>query len=153
MNKPTPEPSVPAWHAGFEQWTEQIARLNRSADPFGINASMIRVTKGWLAHPAVLKQYYLLYTHWSQEALFDTPGVTQKDKRRTTFWARQWLNAVAPMGWYNREYPNAAQVPVQHWSLLTTLSIWAGYASRCMPWAAKRTTLCARDLNGKSIRL
>ena len=52
----------------------------------------------WSAHPAfsALKQYYLLYTHWLQEELFDTPGVPAAERRRATFWARQWLNAVAP---------------------------------------------------------
>jgi polyhydroxyalkanoate synthase len=150
MNKPTPALPSSAWKAGFEHWADQVTRINRSVDPFGIGSSMTRVAQGWLAHPAelattlavltselqkmqingwqvkagqqprphiaasadderfadpawdelpalaVLKQYYLLYTHWSQEALFDTPGVSQKDRRRTTFWARQWLNAIAP---------------------------------------------------------
>ena len=52
----------------------------------------------WSELPAfsLLKQYYLLYTHWLQEALFETPGVPAKERRQTTFWARQWLNAVAP---------------------------------------------------------
>ena len=52
----------------------------------------------WDAVPAfaLLKQYYLLYTHWLQETLYETPGVRAKDKRRATFWARQWLNAIAP---------------------------------------------------------
>ena len=52
----------------------------------------------WTEMPAanLLKQYYLLYTHWLQEALFETPGVPAKERRRVTFWARQWLNAVAP---------------------------------------------------------
>ncbi|MBI4204421.1 MAG: alpha/beta hydrolase, partial [Betaproteobacteria bacterium] len=52
----------------------------------------------WSEQPAfsLLKQFYLLYTHWSQEALFETPGVPANDRRRATFWARQWLNALAP---------------------------------------------------------
>ena len=52
----------------------------------------------WSELPAfsLLKQYYLLYTHWLQEALFETPGVPARERRRATFWARQWLNAVAP---------------------------------------------------------
>ena len=54
MNKPTPDPSAAGWQAGFEQWADQLARLNRSADPFGIGASMARVAQSWLAHPAEL---------------------------------------------------------------------------------------------------
>ena len=52
----------------------------------------------WSELPAasLLKQYYLLYTHWLQETLFETPGVPAKERRRATFWALQWLNAVAP---------------------------------------------------------
>lgn len=45
---------------------------------------------------ALLKNYYLLYTHWLQESLFESPGVPAKERRQTTFWARQWLNALAP---------------------------------------------------------
>jgi len=52
----------------------------------------------WSADPAfsALKQFYLAYTHWLQEALFETPGVPAADRRRAAFWARQWLNALAP---------------------------------------------------------
>jgi len=51
----------------------------------------------WSEGPyALLRQYYLLYTHCLMDALFDTPGVPGPDKRRAAFWVRQWLNAVAP---------------------------------------------------------
>lgn len=52
----------------------------------------------WDQIPAfsLLKQHYLLYTHWLQETLYGTPAVGAKVKRRAAFWARQWLNAVAP---------------------------------------------------------
>ena len=52
----------------------------------------------WTELPAfaLLKNYYLLYTHWLQDALFESPGVPAKERRQTTFWARQWLNAIAP---------------------------------------------------------
>ena len=45
---------------------------------------------------SLLKQYYLLYTHWLEEALFDAPNTPAKERRHAAFWARQWLNAVAP---------------------------------------------------------
>lgn len=45
---------------------------------------------------SLLKQYYLLYTHWLEEALFETPDAPAREKRHAAFWARQWLNAVAP---------------------------------------------------------
>ena len=56
----------------------------------------------WSELPAlsILKQFYLLYTRWSQEALFETPGVPAKDRRRAAFWVRQWFNAVAPTNYF-----------------------------------------------------
>jgi polyhydroxyalkanoate synthase len=52
----------------------------------------------WTENPAfaTLKQYYLAYTRWLQDTLYHTPDVPGKVKRKATFWARQWLNAVAP---------------------------------------------------------
>jgi polyhydroxyalkanoate synthase len=45
---------------------------------------------------SLLKQYYLLYTHWLEEALFDAPDTPARERRHAAFWARQWLNAIAP---------------------------------------------------------
>jgi polyhydroxyalkanoate synthase len=52
----------------------------------------------WSDAPAfsLLKQYYLLYTHWLEDVLFDAPGTSAEERRRAAFWARQWLNAFAP---------------------------------------------------------
>ncbi|MGH8831059.1 MAG: PHA/PHB synthase family protein [Polaromonas sp.] len=41
-------------------------------------------------------QGYLLYTHWLEQTLYDTPGVSKTERRTAAFWARQWLNALAP---------------------------------------------------------
>ena len=154
MKKPTTDTPPAEWQAGFTQWTDEMARLHRSVDPFGIGATMNKVAGGWLTHPtelsaaladlardlqelqlhawqtatglqprpchaaaaddarfadpawselpalSILKQFYLLYTRWSQEAMFETPGVPAKDRRRATYWARQWLNAVAPTNYF-----------------------------------------------------
>jgi poly[(R)-3-hydroxyalkanoate] polymerase subunit PhaC len=55
----------------------------------------------WSENPAfsMLKQHYLAYTHWLQETLYHTPDVAAKEKRKATFWARQWLDAIAPTNW------------------------------------------------------
>ena len=45
---------------------------------------------------SLIKQYYLLYTHWLEEALLDAPDTPAKERRHAAFWARQWLNAIAP---------------------------------------------------------
>ncbi|HEX6827730.1 MAG TPA: alpha/beta fold hydrolase, partial [Burkholderiales bacterium] len=52
----------------------------------------------WSENPAfaMLKQYYLTYTRWLQDTLYHTPQVHGKEKRKATFWARQWLDAIAP---------------------------------------------------------
>ena len=44
----------------------------------------------------LLKQWYLFYTHHVQDALFQTPGLSPRERRRAAFWWRQWLNAAAP---------------------------------------------------------
>ena len=43
-----------------------------------------------------LKQWYLLYTRWIGEAVYDTPAMTKHNRRRAAFWVRQWFNALAP---------------------------------------------------------
>ncbi len=52
----------------------------------------------WSAHPGsdLLKQWYLFGTREIQDAIYATPGMSPKEKRRAAFWSRQWLNAVAP---------------------------------------------------------
>lgn len=43
-----------------------------------------------------LKEWYLLNTRWLQDALYETPGLSDQERSRAAFWLRQWLNAVAP---------------------------------------------------------
>jgi len=52
----------------------------------------------WRENPwlNLAKQHYLLGTHWLEDALFATPGLDDKTRRRAAFWARQWLDALAP---------------------------------------------------------
>jgi len=52
----------------------------------------------WTAEPAwdLLKQWYLFSTRHMQDALFQTPGLSPRERRRAAFWWRQWLNAAAP---------------------------------------------------------
>jgi polyhydroxyalkanoate synthase len=47
---------------------------------------------GW----SLVKQWYLFYTRHVQDALFQTPGLAPKERRRAAFWWRNWLNAMAP---------------------------------------------------------
>ena len=52
----------------------------------------------WTGEPgwSLLKQWYLFYTRHVQDALFQTPGLAPKERRRAAFWWRNWLNAMAP---------------------------------------------------------
>ena len=48
----------------------------------------------------IIKEWYLLLTHYVQDALFETPGLSPKERRRAAFWWRNWLNAVAPTNFF-----------------------------------------------------
>ena len=44
----------------------------------------------------VVKEWYLTMTHHIQDMLYETPGLSNRDRRRAAFWWRKWLNAMAP---------------------------------------------------------
>jgi polyhydroxyalkanoate synthase len=48
----------------------------------------------------IIKEWYLLYTHTVQNALYETPGLSNKERRRAAFWWRKWLNAMAPTNFF-----------------------------------------------------
>ena len=54
--------------------------------------------RAWTENPwfDFLKEYYLLCTRAIEDAIFTTPDVSEKTRRRAAFWARQMLNAMAP---------------------------------------------------------
>jgi len=56
----------------------------------------------WTREPAwdLLKQGYLFHTRHVQDALYQTPGLSPKARRRAAFWWRQWLNAIAPTNFF-----------------------------------------------------
>ena len=47
-----------------------------------------------------LKEVYLLYTHWLEDAIYATPEVTEQEKLKAGFQIRQMLNAVAPSNFF-----------------------------------------------------
>lgn len=104
------------WLANPDKLAEQLAQLTRDMQALQLNAWQAAVglkpeplvrarpdderfaDPAWADVPAfaALKQYYLLYTRWLEDALFDAPDTPAKERRHAAFWARQWLDAVAP---------------------------------------------------------
>ena len=58
----------------------------RFADPIWSESA------GW----DIVKEWYLGVTHQVQDMLYNTPGLSGRDRRRAAFWWRKWLNAIAP---------------------------------------------------------
>ena len=52
----------------------------------------------WTDSPTwdIVKEAYLALTHHAQNMLYDTPGLSHRDRRRAAFWWRNYLNAMAP---------------------------------------------------------
>ncbi len=70
-----------------------------SDDPVLPHADDIRFADPvWRESPTadIMKEWYLLLTHHVQDALYQTPGLSSKERRRAAFWWREWLNALAP---------------------------------------------------------
>lgn len=63
---------------------------NRFADPVWTESATWDIAKEW----------YLLWTHQIQDMLYETPGLSNKDRRRAAFWWREWLNAMAPTNFF-----------------------------------------------------
>jgi poly[(R)-3-hydroxyalkanoate] polymerase subunit PhaC len=56
----------------------------------------------WTHNPYLdtLKEIYLLYIHWLEDAVYQTPGVQDKTRRKAAFWVREVLNAMAPTNYF-----------------------------------------------------
>jgi polyhydroxyalkanoate synthase subunit PhaC len=44
----------------------------------------------------ILKESYLLVTHYFHDCVYRTPGLPENERRRAAFWLRNFLNALAP---------------------------------------------------------
>ncbi len=62
----------------------------RFADPIWTESASWDITKEW----------YLALTHRLQDMVFETPGLSDKERRRAAFWSREWLNMVAPNNFF-----------------------------------------------------
>lgn len=61
----------------------------------------------WSDQPgfAYLKEMYLLYSRYLEDAIYATEDIDPTQRQRAAFWARQWLDAIAPTNffWTNPE--------------------------------------------------
>jgi polyhydroxyalkanoate synthase subunit PhaC len=48
----------------------------------------------------IIKEWYLAFTHRLEDMFFETPGLSDKERRRSAFWLRKWLNMVAPNNFF-----------------------------------------------------
>ena len=85
------------WALQWHTWRRAVGLP--SPDPVKPNADDPRFADPVWTDSAtwdLVKEWYLAFTHHMQDMLYDTPGLSSKDRRRAAFWWRKWLNAVAP---------------------------------------------------------
>lgn len=74
--------------------SEDVIRPN--ADDARFTAPVWTDSASW----DIVKEWYLAFTHRLQDMLFETPGMSDKERRRAAFWSRKWLNMVAPTNFF-----------------------------------------------------
>lgn len=52
------------------------------------------------AYLDTLKEIYLIYIHWLEDAIYQTPDVPDRTRRKAAFWVREALNAIAPTNFF-----------------------------------------------------
>lgn len=86
------------------QWHSMYRALGQPhPDPVKPNPDDQRFADSWWTDTAtwdLSKEWYLAFTHNIQDMLYDTPGLSNKERRRAAFWWRKWLNAVAPTNFF-----------------------------------------------------
>ena len=85
------------WDLQWHSWRRLMGLPSR--DPLKPHSDDTRFADPvWAESPTwdLVKQWYLVLTHHMQDMLYDTPGLSQAERRRAAFWWRNWLNAVAP---------------------------------------------------------
>ncbi len=79
-----------SWYRAMGLHSADVEKPNpddvRFADPLWTESASWDIAKEW----------YLAMTHQMQNMLYETPGLSSKDRRRAAFWWRKWLNAMAP---------------------------------------------------------
>ena len=110
-----------------QAWLRQPERLcaalqNLALDSGRVHERFVRTSLGIVSEPAVaavpyderfqdgiwtyqpgfafLKEMYLLYGRWLEDAIHATANVEPEQRRRAAFWTKQWLDAIAPTNYF-----------------------------------------------------
>ena len=56
----------------------------------------------WMANPYLntVRQIYLLYVHWLEDAIYKTPSLSKKTINKAAFWTREVLNTISPSNYF-----------------------------------------------------
>ena len=75
---------------GVEDTVRPVAYDERFAEPI------------WTEHPYydLMKESYLAYSRWLEDAIEKTPDVAPRIKQKAGFWVRQMLNAASPSNYF-----------------------------------------------------
>jgi len=81
----------------FHSWNKTIGLEREEWVPVAVEDERF-LDPEWHQYPAfsMMVQSYLLYTRWLEQAVYDTPGVSKKERRTAAFWIRHWFDAIAP---------------------------------------------------------
>ncbi|ENO86250.1 PHA/PHB synthase family protein [Thauera linaloolentis] len=85
------------WRLQWHTWNRALGLP--SADPVTPHQDDTRFADPvWTESPTwdLVKEWYLAFTHHTQDMIYDTPALSGKERRRAAFWWRNWLNAMAP---------------------------------------------------------
>lgn len=92
-------------NSDYELWQQAFNRFSGMAVD-----DMVPVVKyderfkvsAWIENPwfDMLKEMYLIYSHWLVDAVFKTQGMDEKTKRRAAFWTRHGLDAMSPSNFF-----------------------------------------------------
>ena len=85
------------WHT----WGQLMGAKTEDVEPTNPDDTRF-VDPVWSENAAwhTTKEWYLALTHHIQDMLYNTPGLSEKERSRAAFWWRQWLNALAPTNFF-----------------------------------------------------
>ncbi len=90
-----------AWQLAAHNWRRSLGLVAEDViSPHGDDTRFSDPV--WRQYPSfdVLKENYLALTHQMQDMLYETPGLSNRERRRAAFWWRKWLNAMAPTNFF-----------------------------------------------------